>query len=151
MSPSEKIQAVVDHVERVRKNCLKVGMKMIYSGDVEMGRQLIHNGHIHDASKFTGIEFEHLFRGDELLPEAVKHHSSTNPHHPEFWGGIRKMPEVYLAEMVCDCAARASEFGSDVRLWFSGVASKKYNYNSEDEVYFLIEKYLDMLLEKPFS
>jgi hypothetical protein len=60
----EKIQAVVEHISRVRTNCLKVGLKLIHGGEIEMGRMLIHHGHIHDASKFTGIEFEHLFRGD---------------------------------------------------------------------------------------
>jgi hypothetical protein len=151
MTPEEKIEAVVEHISRVRANCLKVGLKLIHSGEIEMGRMLIHHGHIHDASKFTGIEFGHLFRGDSLLSEVVKHHAATNPHHPEFWGTILQMPEIYVAEMVCDCAARSSEFGTDVRVWFTANATKKYNFMMEDSTGLLIQKYLDLLLEKPFS
>jgi hypothetical protein len=53
--------------------------------------------------------------------------------------------------MVCDCAARSSEFGTDVRVWFSSNATKKYNFTMEDSTGLLIQKYLDLLLEKPFS
>jgi hypothetical protein len=150
LSPDEKILAVLEHIERVQKNCIKIGLKLIRSGEVEMGRMLIHNGQIHDNSKLSGIEFEHLFRGDDLLQEAVKHHASTNAHHPEFWGKIQNMPEIYIAEMICDCSARSSEFGTDVREWFKLKATDKYNFSFDDSVGLLISKYLDLLLEQSF-
>lgn len=151
MTPEEKINAVLSHIDNVRRNCNKIGLKLISMGEIEMGRMLISNGQIHDNSKLSGIEFEHLFAGDPLLPEVVSHHAKTNPHHPEFWGSIHKMPEIYIAEMVCDCAARSSEFGTDVRKWFSDTSAKKYGFSMEDHVGELILKYLDLLLARPFN
>lgn len=151
MDTNDKIEAVLSHIQNVQRNCYKLGLKLIKNGEVELGRNLIANGQIHDNSKFKGIEFEHLFYGSPILADVVKHHSSTNPHHPEYWGKIQSVPEVYLAEMVCDCASRSAEFGSDLRKWFSEVATKKYGFSMDDEVGKKITKFADMLLEKPFG
>jgi len=61
------------------------------------------------------------------------------------------MPEVYIAEMVCDCAARSAEFGTDLRNWFFISATQKYNFSPEDEVGLKIKKYIDLLLQQPFK
>jgi hypothetical protein len=150
MEVNEKIDTVLTHIENVQRNCYKLGKRLIKAGLVEMGRNLIANGQIHDNSKFKGIEFDHLFLGDPILSDVIKHHNTTNPHHPEYWGDIQSMPDVYIAEMVCDCCARSSEFGSDVRVWFRDCASKKYEFTVEDKVYKRIVYYLDLLLEQPF-
>jgi len=134
MEALEKIEKVLDHIQGVQRNCYKLGLKLIKKGDTELGRNLIANGQIHDNSKFKGIEFDELFLGSRILSDVIKHHSSTNPHHPEFWGGISKMPEVYIAEMVCDCATRSSEFGTDIRDWFNKSATTKYVFGMDDEV-----------------
>jgi hypothetical protein len=151
MEAQEKIETVLNHIQNVQRNCYKLGLKLIKAGEIEMGRNLIANGQIHDNSKFKGIEFDHLFYGDPILSDVVKHHSSTNPHHPEFHGSIQKMPDVYLAEMVCDTAARSAEFGSDIRVWFNEDATQKYNFSMDDQVGEKIIYFLDMLLEKPFK
>lgn len=151
MENLDKITLVLDHIQNVQKNCYKLGLKLIRAGDVEFGRMLIANGQIHDNSKFSGIEFDHLFTGDPLLNDVVKHHATTNQHHPEYWGGIKKMPDVYIAEMVCDCAARSAEFGTDVRLWFSEKATVKYDFLMSDPVGQRITFYLDTLLSPQFN
>lgn len=151
MEKYEKIEAVLSHIQNVQRNCYKLGLKLIKIGQFELGRNLIANGQIHDNSKFKGIEFEELFFGSPILMDVVKHHSSTNPHHPEYWGEIQAMPEVYIAEMVCDCTARSGEFGSDVRHWFITIATEKYRFKMEDEVGQKIIYFLDILLEKPFK
>jgi hypothetical protein len=63
------------------------------------------------------------------------------------------MPEVYLAEMVCDCAARSQEFGTDVRKWFQETATKKYGFTMDDSDSCgqSIQRFLNLLLEKPFK
>lgn len=147
----EKIQKVLDHIQNVQRNCYKLGLLLIKNGDTEMGRNLICNGQIHDNSKFKGIEFEHLFFGSSILPEAIKHHQGTNQHHPEYWGSIYKMPDVYLAEMACDLAARSAEFGSDVRQWVEQTATKKYSFAMHDEVGRKITLFLNLLLDTPFK
>lgn len=146
----QKLTIVISHIDKVRKNCIKLGFILIKMGETQLGRTLIANGMIHDNSKFTGIEFEHLFKGDDLLSESVKHHQLVNPHHPEYWGGIHNMPEVYLIEMVCDCAARSAEFGTDIKHFFSDVATKKYNFTMGDNVGVKIKKYIDLLYNSSF-
>jgi len=145
-----RLKSFSNHIQNVQRNCYKLGLKLIKNGQFELGSNLIANGQIHDNSKFKGIEFEELFFGSAILSDVVKHHSSTNPHHPEYWGTIQAMPQVYIAEMVCDCTARSGEFGSDVRQWFITNATEKYNFKMEDEVGQKIIYFLDMLLEKPF-
>ena len=151
METLEKIELVLNHIQNVQNNCYKLGMKLIKQGEVELGRILIANGQIHDNSKFKGIEFEHLFYGDPILSDVIKHHSTTNPHHVEYWGKIQSVPEIFLIELVCDCCARGSEFGTDTRIWFRDIATKKYNFSMDDEVGKKITHYLDMLLSPAFK
>lgn len=151
MSPEDKILEILEHIKHVQENCYKLGLKLIRLGEIELGRNLIANGQIHDNSKFKGIEFEHLFPGDVILSDVVKHHAYTNAHHPEFWGGIKNMPRLYIAEMVCDCLSRSTEFGSDIRDWFDDVATIKYGYAIDDEISKTIHYFLDLLLTKKFK
>jgi len=151
MTDEQKIEVVLSHIKNVQRNCIKLGMCFIKNGDIELGRNLIANGMIHDNSKFKGIEWEHLFKGSYILKDVVSHHNTTNPHHPEFWGSIHDMPRLYVAEMVCDVTARSQEFGSGVREWIYETAVDKYDFKMTDEVGLLIADYLDLLLEKPFS
>lgn len=146
-----KIDSILEHIKHVQDNCYRLGVKLIKAGDVELGRKLIANGQIHDNSKFRGTEFKHLFEGDKLLREAIVHHAETNPHHPEYWESIHEMPAVYIAEMVCDCAARGAEFGTDIRAWFATSATVKYGFKMEDHVGKSITRYLDLLLSKQFK
>lgn len=151
METYEKIEHVLNHIQNVQRNCYKLGLKLIKAGEIELGRNLIANGQIHDNSKFKGIEFDHLFYGDDILKEVVKHHASTNQHHPEYWGSIHKMPEVYVAEMVCDCASRSAEQGSDLRHWFRDKATEKYGFTMDEPIGIYIQKFLNLLLEPPFQ
>jgi len=151
METTEKIEMVLNHIQNVQRNCYKLGLKLLRDGKVELGRQLIANGQIHDNSKFKGVEFDHLFYGDPILKDAIKHHRAINPHHPEYWhNGIQGMPEIYLIEMVCDCTSRSQEFGTDIRIWIKEEATKRYKFEIDDEVGKKIIYYLDMLLDKTF-
>lgn len=60
----EKIRAVARHIRNVEDNCFLLGEKLILGGEIDLGKQLIANGYVHDASKFTGIEFEYLSSGN---------------------------------------------------------------------------------------
>ena len=132
----KKIEAILEHIQNVQRNCYRLGLKMIKRGEVEFGRALIAHGQIHDNSKLTGIEFKHLFHGDSLL---------------EYWEKIHNMPDIYLAEMVCDCAARSAEFGTDIRKWITEEATKRYKFSIEDRVGITMMKYLDELLSPSFT
>lgn len=52
--------------------------------------------------------------------------------------------------MVCDCAARSSEQGTNIREWLKLEATAKYIFKMDDEVGQKITYFLDLLLEKPF-
>lgn len=108
-------------------------------------------GRIHDASKLEPFEFEHLHDDSPLFQDALIKHRTGNPHHPEHWKSIHDMPDEYLAEMVCDCAARAQEFGTDVSNWFETVATEKYGFTMKDECGKKIKLYLNLLLTPKFS
>lgn len=151
MEAYQKLEKILDHIQNVQRFAQKLGIILMKNGEQELGRNLIANAQLHDNSKLKGIEFEHLFAGDELLSVTIFHHQSTNPHHPEYWGGIHKMPEVCVAEMVCDMIARATEFGTDVRAWIENSATKKYSFEMTDSVGSQIVKFVDLILEKPFK
>lgn len=156
----DKIRGIARHIRNVQDNCLLLGEKLIASGELELGKQLIANGFVHDVSKFHGIEFEFMAPGvptsDEpaklKLKLAIQQHNTTNKHHPESWsGGIKDMPDVYVAEFVCDVKARSEEFGTALRDWIDTTATKKWNFSTEDPIYNRIMKYVDMVCDKPFE
>lgn len=154
-SAMDHIEDLVRHIGLVRDACLLLGRRLIAQGRETFGRQLIARGLVHDASKFTGIEWEYLHAGPDAPPEevalAVAHHRQTNDHHPEFWGGFDNMPEVCVAEMVCDWYARAQEFGTDLRQWAHQEAVERYHIDPESEPYEWVVHFLEMLLGKPFA
>jgi len=156
-----KIRDLTRHIRNVQDNCLLLGEKLIDRGEIDLGRQLIANGCVHDTSKFYGIEFENLSHStSQNTPEenaklklrmAVQHHVLTNQHHPEYWNGIKHMPDVYLCEFCCDIKARSEEFGTDLRGWINETAIQKYGFTKDDEIYKKIMGYVDLLCPKPFD
>ncbi len=150
MEAFEKLEKVLNHIQNVQRIAQKLGIILIKKGEQELGRNLIANAQIHDNSKLKGIEFEHLFAGDELLNVTIKHHHTTNPHHPEYWGDIKNMPDVYIAEMICDFISRSTEFGTSVREWIEKNATKKYSFEMTDEIGIKISYFMNLVLDKPF-
>ncbi len=150
MTTEEKIEEILSHIQRVQTNCYRLGLILLKNGEAELGKNLIANGQIHDNSKFKGFEFDSLFRNETLLKEAATHHAQTNPHHPEYWGTIHLMPPLYVAEMVCDWAARSSEFGTDLRDWIENKATKRYNFSLTSPIATSINLYTNLLLKPKF-
>ena len=158
MATMEKIRAIARHIRNVEDNCLLLGEKLIEAGEVDLGHKLIANGYVHDASKFHGIEFEYLSIGPSneesaklKLKLAIHHHRKTNPHHVEYWaGGIRDMPEVYLAEMVCDIKSRSEEFGTSLRDWIDSDGVKRWGITKDDENT-KVMKFVNLLCGEPFT
>jgi hypothetical protein len=124
-------------------------------GKIDFGRKLIARGYLHDNSKFSGIEWMYLHMGQDVPPNeltmAIQNHQSNNEHHPEFWSGIEHMPEIAIAEMVCDWYARSSEFGTDFRNWIMTSAVQRYKIDTEGKQYASIMKYVDMLTPVMFA
>lgn len=153
----KKVDALYRHIEEVQRNGRLLGERLIEAGHEALAVKLLQNILVHDQSKFAGIEWEYLLIKPETdedranLGAAIRHHNRTNPHHPEAWGGIKAMPSVYLAEMVCDWKARSAEFGASLAEWIEGAAAKRYEYTKRDKVYREIMMYTRLLLDEPFK
>ncbi len=152
----KRLDSLVRHITNVQNNCTILGERLIDKGEVDFGRRLIANGFIHDHSKFGGIEWQYL-HGDvkETEPDkfflAADQHVRVNKHHPEYWLTIHEMPRIYVSEMVCDWAARSSEFGNNPREWCKDKATKKFNFSCQSKVYKEIKFFMDMLLDPAFK
>lgn len=137
MREVDKVRALVRHIRHVQDNAILLGEKLIDQGHAELGRTLIANSMLHDNSKFYGDEWDTLICGDDKahLKECITEHAHRNKHHPECWGGINHMPDVYLAEMVCDWKARSSEVGTCLVEWIHSVAMPRYGFSPDDSIY----------------
>lgn len=152
---------LVRHIRDVQDNGLLLGQRLIDRGDTHLGLSLIKNVFQHDVSKFEGIEWEFLNVYDKKekrrasfkrgLEMAIKQHTRSNPHHPEFWGTIHQMPDLYVAEMVCDFKARSSEFGTSLVDYIKDSATKKYGFGPSDPVYAKIKEFVELLCSAHFS
>ena len=154
LTVEEHIDNLVRHIELVREATLLLGKRLMAEGRKEFGRILIGRGFVHDASKFYGVEFEYLHAGSDVpkdkLELAVKQHTATNDHHPEFWGSFANMPEICIAELACDLYARSQEFGTSLRQWIKDVAVDKYKIDINGEQYKWLNHFVDLLLVDHF-
>lgn len=152
----KRLDALCRHIDNVRLKCQILGERLIEQGEA-MGHKLIANGYIHDNSKFYGVEWKYIHADmmggvhNESLADAILEHHSKNKHHPEYWQGISDMPSVYVAEMVCDWAARSSEMGNDLREWIKDHATKKFKMKVQSKIYKEIKKFVDILLDPKFN
>lgn len=156
MEETKKLTSILRHIENVRENCSLLGGKLIETGNTDFGRLLIANGLIHDNSKLSGIEWLYLneetkIASPDLFNAALLQHNRTNPHHMEYWTPKDSIPDIYIAELTCDCLARSQEFGDDVREWFKDKFCEKYDISTSSNLYRTIKKFLDMLLTPKFK
>lgn len=148
------LQSIMRHVENVQASAKLMSEKLMDRGEHDFARLLIANSMIHDNSKFYGIEWEFLLasqQDEEKLKLAIRQHVKTNPHHPEYWGNIKDMPRIYVAEMVADWNARSMEFGTDLREWIKGKACDKFDMTTNTKVYKQIKDFVDLLLDPAFK
>jgi len=152
----KRLDSLRRHVGNVIRFAGILGERLIEKGEDKVGRKLIANSYQHDHSKFGGIEWLHLHAdgkeaNSDLFQAAVLQHVNTNKHHPEYWGDIHNMPRIFLAELVCDWAARSSEFGNDLREWIKDKATKKFDFKVQSKVYKEIKDLVDVLLDPSFA
>lgn len=154
---SERLGILRRHIEHVQESAYLMAERIVKGGGDEfLAHELITNIQAHDQSKFRGIEWKYLHDDvketePELFKLAWEQHVWTNPHHPEYWAGIEHMPDVYVAEMVCDWKSRSNEFGTDLRSWIKDSATKRFGFPTSGKVYKKIKRFVDFLLDKPFT
>jgi hypothetical protein len=154
ISDLNHLKSVIRHIKLVQDNAELLAERLIEKGEWEFAITLISNSLKHDSSKFHGIEWLDLRAPDksdpdhkEKLDRAWKQHVATNEHHPEFWGGIKDMPKIYIAEMVCDWKARSTEQGTGLREWIKNQAMEKYELTYQSKQYKWIKEFVDLLLD----
>lgn len=148
----DNIESICNHIDNVQRNCKKLANAMIMRGELEFGKNLIAHAYIHDNSKFQGVEFDYLNNDNiDMLKIAIRNHQSINPHHPEYWGGIHKMPLIYIAEMAADWLARSQERGGSVMVWIQENATKKFGFEMTDEVGKNITFYISLMCPETFK
>jgi hypothetical protein len=146
-----------EHIERVQR-CLT-----LLAAVTDFGDELAQRARVHDRSKFgpeervpyvwlteyhrcrrTGEPFQYPKGVEEQVKLAIRHHVTTNRHHPEFHADPNDMSEVDLIEMVCDWTAMAQEFGEvggSARTWADKVVGKRVAFNPDKRrfIYRMIE------------
>lgn len=153
---NKRLSILLRHIQNVREDCERLGQTLINDGEQDLGLKLIANGHIHDNSKFHGVEWSYL-HGDikEADPSnfllAAQHHVKNNQHHPEYWSGVENMPRLYIAEMVCDLHSRSSEFGNDLNDWIKDTFCKKHKLSFRSTTYREMKDFVKMVLEPAFK
>ena len=155
-STQQRVQDLIRHITLVRNACVLMGTRLIERGEIEDGLEIIECGHRHDQSKWRGIERDYLHIGPDVdkdrLALAMRQHTATNDHHPEFWaGGIHSMSRAAVAEMVCDWYARSQERGTGLRQWITEQAMSKFHFKPSDSVCKTITEFVDLLLQDPFA
>lgn len=154
-SQEEHLNNLIRHITLVRNACVLLGQRLMARGEQVFGLQLIARGHVHDQSKFAGIEWRFLHAGPDTpkveLGLAVEQHTATNSHHPEFHpNGVEGMPDLDIAEMVCDWYGRSQEFGTDLRQWIREKAMPKYGIKPDSAAHQLITRFVGLLLQDSF-
>jgi len=105
----------------------------------------------HDSSKYSFLELVgytcRWVWGMEspLWEEALAHHYSNNPHHPQYWQGQR-MPLTYLEESIIDMLGCAWERqlggGEEVLLSAMATIENKFLMRYQEQDRELVKKYL---------
>lgn len=151
----ERLELHWNHVTLVRQTAETLWKRLCDVGELALAQKLARRACTHDASKFTGIEFENLHKTnfkDEDLVRAVENHRTTNDHHPEFHvNGIKDMSREQIAEMVCDWSARSKEKGTGLREWIKEDATQRFNFSLQSKAYKDIKFFVDLLLDDPFK
>lgn len=149
----KRLDIVQRHIGHVMEACDLLGRRLIEIGQCNLGLQLIANSYIHDNSKFRGIEFSGMTlpESKELLKISIQNHQLTNPHHVQYWGSVHLMPDVYIAELVCDLYARSHEFGTNLQDYIDTDFKKKNKLTVRSNIYKKIRYFVELLLDKPFE
>lgn len=61
------------------------------------------------------------------------------------------MPELDIAEMVCDWYARGTEFATGLRDWITNTAIDRFRIDLEGKQFIWINGFVDLLLEDSFN
>lgn len=128
----------------------------------ELGREFERRADLHDLSKWSLDEFEgfveinriareHPF-GSKEYNDSIKNnkvvalHFSRNSHHPEYYGGVDKMPFMDFLEMIVDWTAAHKTYG-DTK-WENSLAEHTKRFELSNTELEIINVLHDWLMDK---
>lgn len=152
MNNYQRVEGILKHMKMVESNMQKIAKKL-WPENKPLALTILKNSRMHDLSKFNQFEFDNLNEevSPELFQQALEMHHEFNSHHPEHYASIHNMKTEDIIEMVCDCLARAQEFGTNVEDYFRKEMTKKHGFQMSDPIGVAIQEYLDMLLDTRFK
>lgn len=149
------LEIVLRHIELVQQTGKILAYKLLEKGeDEKFVRRFLANLMTHDRSKLIcEIEWKYLRAGapKDLFKEALETHQNQNKHHTPYWLDIKRVPKIYLAELVCDVFARSSEMATDLKQWLDKSFLKEHKITKKHKVYQEIKYFIDLLLEDSFK
>jgi hypothetical protein len=155
LAAAGRLNKLTRHFDSVIENAKIMAERLIERGECQFANALVANAYLHDNSKLKGVEWDYLSvdkTNKHDLKLAIMQHNRTNEHHPEYWdGGIKAMPRLAVAEMVCDWKARSAERGTSLKEWINREAMKRFHFTAQDPVYRTIMEFVDLLLEPPLK
>ncbi|MCR5154047.1 MAG: DUF5662 family protein [Lachnospiraceae bacterium] len=112
------LKTINRHKRMVMVHCFKCGL--IWQGLLHDLSKYSPTEFINGAKYYAGIHSPHFNeRKDKGYSDAWMHHKGRNKHHPEYWTDYNmelkryapvKMPDKYLAEMICDRVAASKNY-----------------------------------------
>ena len=153
MKEQEYMDYIEEHLANVKTAFQKYGDRLCQELNISKF-ELERNIYNHDMSKFSSDEFDayrNYFypcsdetKDKESFNKAWKHHYTNNPHHPEYWkdeeNNIKDMPNIYIAEMLCDWEAMSMKFnGSTYEYYKKERDVKPFSQNTKNILDHVIE------------
>lgn len=156
MKEQEYMNYIEEHIANVKTVFQKYGNRLCKELHINKF-ELERNIYKHDMSKFSDDEFN-AYRNyfypctdeevnKEEFNKAWEHHYRNNPHHPEYWktdDNIQDMPNIYIAEMLCDWEAMSMKFNNNTYEYY--LKERDKNPFSENT-----KKILDVIVKKLFK
>lgn len=164
---SEKVKEyeeyIKEHIQNVRNsyNDRKSKIQLVLGlseGDMQELENRIKN---HDNSKWSNDEFDAYRRhfhsvsdkekedSEEDFKKALNHHYMVNDHHPEYWKNT-DMPNIAIAELICDWEAMGRKFGGNPLEYFEKNKTKlkaKMNEYSYNTIYNALKNIYDIKMD----
>jgi cytidylate kinase len=154
---------IKEHIQNVRNsyNDRKSKIQLVLGlseGDMQELENRIKN---HDNSKWSNDEFDAYRRhfhsvsdkekedSEEDFKKAWKHHYTVNDHHPEYWKNT-DMPNIAIAELICDWEAMSRKFGGNPLEYFEKNKAKlkaKMNEYSYNAIYNALKNIYDIKMD----
>jgi len=158
---------LVNYYANILKNKYNIEIKNIEKHDINKFEYPLLIPYVYITWKYycirNSIEYNFSNHIKNDMNEVTIKHITTNHHHPEFWDpnfdeqkfntsnrdGIpnkivdaTKMPDMYIAEMICDWSAVSKEKNSNIINWADTNINTRWKFNNDQIklIYDLIEK-----------